>query len=201
MEKLSCSPKILVLVGLLVVVIAMTKEIFATLPFLKNLFTDPLNFVILVIINIFIALLDIPSGIIVALIIIYMSINLKMMNGSEKFDAIPNMPRPSSPNSESEFIYNNTQPFPNVNLKPLQPNPDLAPATPADVKPAPCGDSDFITKVGPPNRAGYDVAGCRYDFKDSPQNLTTYGPPLSQCGTYSEDQYSCTGTLFYPLNA
>jgi hypothetical protein len=65
----------------------------------------------------------------------------------------------------------------------------------------PCNSPDFITRVESPERAGYDVAGCRYDFKNSPQNLTRYGPPLAQCGTYNNaNTTACSGTVFYPLN-
>ena len=51
------------------------------------------------------------------------------------------------------------------------------------------------------DRDGFDVSGCRYDFKNSPQNTTKYGPPLAQCATYSGEQAKTCGTVFYPLNA
>lgn len=111
--------------------------------------------------------------------------------------------------SDSEFFYKDNEVKPNGNIPPFQ-VPDATPLkqTTAGMIPVnsneagskSCMEPDFITRVGPPNRDGYDVAGCRYDMKESPQNLTRYGPPLAQCGAYSGKSYSCTGTLFYPLN-
>lgn len=61
---------------------------------------------------------------------------------------------------------------------------------------------DFLTQQAPNDFRinGYDVAGCRYDLASRPQNLTVYGPPLSWCATYDQQQASKCGTLFYPLN-
>ena len=65
----------------------------------------------------------------------------------------------------------------------------------------PSTNPEHITEVGLPSRDGYDVTGCRYDFKNSPQNTTRYGPPLALCSTYSGEQAKTCGTVFYPLNA
>lgn len=61
---------------------------------------------------------------------------------------------------------------------------------------------DFLTQQAPGDFRinGYDVAGCRYDLASRPQNLTIYGPPLSWCATYDQQQAAKCGTLFYPLN-
>ena len=48
---------------------------------------------------------------------------------------------------------------------------------------------------------GYDVVGCRYDFKDSQQNMTLFGKPLSSCSAYDKEQNVKCGSVFYPLNA
>ena len=46
-------------------------------------------------------------------------------------------------------------------------------------KGVPCGNThNFLTQVGPNDPAGFDVVGCRYDMKSSPQNNSIYGPPL-----------------------
>lgn len=64
-----------------------------------------------------------------------------------------------------------------------------------------CGNgNDFLTQVGHKNNEGYDVTGCRYDFKESPQNNSVYGPPLAWCDTYDKSKLQKTGTLWYPLN-
>jgi hypothetical protein len=62
---------------------------------------------------------------------------------------------------------------------------------------------DFLTQQVPNyqntiNR--FDVVGARYDLQSRPQNLTVYGPPLSWCATYDQQQASKCGTFFYPLN-
>lgn len=59
---------------------------------------------------------------------------------------------------------------------------------------------DFLIAEYQADRTGYDIAGCRYDMKLSPQNYTKYGPPLSFCGTYDPKITGSCGTVFYPLN-
>jgi hypothetical protein len=62
---------------------------------------------------------------------------------------------------------------------------------------------DFLTQQVPGDMQrinGFDVAGCRYDLASRPQNLTVYGPPLSWCGTYDQQQTAKCGTVFYPLH-
>ena len=115
--------------------------------------------------------------------------------------------------SDSEFIYDTTKPFPNKNIKPFQYNSETSTATIVsnnanhnnvngvqDIVDNEC-QNNFLTQNGQPDRSGYDINGCRYDMKNSPQNLTKYGPPLSHCGTYNVDKLTSCGTLFYPLNA
>lgn len=113
--------------------------------------------------------------------------------------------------SDSEFIYDTTKPFPNNNIKPFQHNRETSTATIVsnntnnvngvqDIVDNEC-QNDSLTQNGQPDRSGYDINGCRYDMKNSPQNLTKYGPPLSHCGTYNVDKLTSCGTLFYPLNA
>ena len=117
-------------------------------------------------------------------------------------------------NDESEFTYDNTKPFPNNNLKPFQPkdyeskqenttnqknvqnNVNIIQQTINQE----CSNNR-ITKVEEPDRSGFDVTGCRYDMKNSPQNLTKYGPPVSQCSAYNPEKAQICGTVFYPLNA
>ena len=103
--------------------------------------------------------------------------------------------------SESEFIYNNSRPFPNKNIKPFQPEPEKVKVQEKFIDESQTKkQNDFITQVDQPDRSGYDVTGCRYDMKNSPQNLTQYGPPLAQCSAYNMNQLQTCGTIFYPLN-
>jgi hypothetical protein len=46
----------------------------------------------------------------------------------------------------------------------------------------------------------FDVAGCRYDLKQTGLNEDIYGPPLSSCNAYQTVNLEETGTVFYPLN-
>jgi hypothetical protein len=112
-------------------------------------------------------------------------------------------------NSNSEFIYDNTKPFPNNNLKPFQPKESVSSQDNINQNNInfvqqtinqECSN-DSITNVGEPDRSGFDVSGCRYDMKNSPQNLTQYGPPVSKCSAYDPSKIQTCGTLFYPLNA
>jgi len=61
-------------------------------------------------------------------------------------------------------------------------------------------NTDFLTQVGHPDKHGYDVQGCRYDMKASPQNLTVNGPPLAWCNTYQTSLKDGRTTMWYPLN-
>ena len=107
---------------------------------------------------------------------------------------------------ESAFIYDTTKPFPNKNLKPFQPKEDESTEDNKNLNLVhqtinkDCSNDD-ITQVEEPDRSGYDISGCRYDMKNSPQNLTHYGPPVSQCSAYDTAKAQLCGTLFYPLNA
>ena len=76
--------------------------------------------------------------------------------------------------SDSEFNYNNSAPFPNNNLSPLQ--------------------LTNIINVSNVNQK------CDYKYKDSHQNMTLYGPPLASCNTYNKEQIATCGTPFYPIN-
>jgi hypothetical protein len=67
--------------------------------------------------------------------------------------------------------------------------------------------SDLFEKFENPSVAvktpnPFDVAGCRYDMKESnPLHETTYGAPVDSCQAYSQSNVNQCGTVFYPLNA
>ena len=108
--------------------------------------------------------------------------------------------------SESEFIYNNNKPFPNGNLTPFQPSEDntihLKENNNSNTKQENLSiNSNIVNENAILAKDGFDVTGCRYDFKKNPQNLTKYGPPLARCSTYDADKVKVCGTVFYPLNA
>lgn len=205
MPSVSCSSNILILVAIVILSIAFTDDILQSFPVLIKLFTDPINYILLITLVILVILIDMPSGIILAFLVLYMSIYINRITPKRKvhFSNVSRMINNDSTDNiqvltESEFIYNNTKPFPNHNLAPFQPT-DTIPTSPPQALPS--SQNDFITSVGPPSRDGYDISGCRYDFKNSPQNFTKYGPPLAQCAAYSAAQAKTCGTVFYPLNA
>ena len=109
--------------------------------------------------------------------------------------------------SDSEFVYDTINPYPNKNIKPLQYNSENSKATIVTNSANPNLNSvqemntEIMDNKGEPDRSGYDINGCRYDMKNSPQNLTNYGPPLAHCQTYNLAKFKTCGTLFYPLNA
>ena len=204
-----------VIVAIFVILIVMyMDDIFTNLPILKKLFTDKINLMLLCSLMVLLLLIKETRsiGILLVFLVLYMcfyivstkskklsftNIDTNLYNSSDNIRLPSNMIV-----SDSEYIYDHSKLIPNVNLMPLQPSDmmnDNGDQLPTTIKM--CQKPDYITRVDAPNRNSYDVTGCRYDFKDSPQNLTKYGPPLSQCGTYNGDQAKLCGTLFYPLNA
>lgn len=257
-----------ILIALLLVLF--TPNLLTNYPILRNLFTDKINYVLIMLLVIFVLLIDLYCGIALMLVILYiviyvnntttknnviipvpsntlpsaikiMPINDNIVNhniianfiqddANKHFSSsIPNNPNdPSSHkvkfsedkmvinipsnnslNSESEFTYNNTKTFPNKNIKPFQPQNNMNDMNENNnannvnfVQETINSQSkvDMITQVGEPDRSGFDISGCRYDMKNSPQNLTKYGPPLSQCSAYDTNKAKSCGTIFYPLN-
>jgi hypothetical protein len=204
-----CTPKILCLVAILLIVIIFAKQIFITLPMLKLLFTDQISFILVSILCIFVLLYDLQTGIILSIIVIILGLNISapISGNVARFSNVATSNRNYA--SASELFYNKTGPAPNGNLPPFQipespmkqtPN-GMIPINSNDASSKSCQEPDFITRTTAPARDGYDVVGCPYDMKESLQNLTNYGPPLAQCSAYSDKSFSCNGTLFYPLNA
>lgn len=219
MALASCNTNTFILIICVILIISFTDNIFNNLPILKKLFTDSLNYILLIVLVLLVILIDMPSGIILAFVILYLSVYINYNNSKKvRFSDINtvintnNIPTGTNingyvPLSESEFIYNNTKPFPNNNIAPFAPSSqDSINNMSANKEVLGCGlktstNPEYITQVGLPSRDGYDITGCRYDFKNSPQNTTKYGSPLAQCATYSGDQAKKCGTVFYPLHA
>ena len=204
MTEFNCNVNTFLLVIIVVLIVAFTDNIFRTVPLLKKLFTDPINYMLLIILVIILILIDMKNGIIIAFLVLYISVylnqNKKNSERKVRFTNVETIILPQTMRSESEFIYNNSKPFPNKNLKPFQSTIQEEHNNSVPITTKPSNDPEYITNIGLPNRDSYDIVGCRYDFKNSLQNLTKYGPPLSQCGSYSGEQSKLTGTVFYPLN-
>lgn len=215
MSTVSCHLHTVVLIVIIVLILAFTEELFHSAPVLVKLFTDPVNFMLVIALVVLVLLIDLPCGILLAFLVLYLAVYVKRMlktklDSFQNIIIASNLMTPKIPSdippqylSESEINYNNTKPFPNNNIPPFQPiNQQAIDTQTAQIVPnIACNQNDAITTVGAPNRDGYDVVGCRYDFKDSQQNMTKYGPPLNACGAYNANQTKTCGTVFYPLNA
>jgi hypothetical protein len=201
MASVSCNMHTVILIGIVILIFAFTEELFTQFPVLIKLFTDPINFILMIVLVILVLLIDIPCGILLSFVILYLAIWVKRFRQStmNRFTdiAISSQMAINKYRSDSEFIYNNKV-SPNGNLAPFQPTnkqPEVACFNPTQKV------HDEITQIYQPNNDGYDTTGCRYDSKNSPQNLTKYGPPLALCSTYNGEQVKTLGTVFYPLNA
>lgn len=212
----TCSSYSVALTVLIILIIAFADDIFTRMPVLTKLFTDAVNFVLLIALCILVLLLDMPSGILLAFLILYLAVwvkqwrnvkakterfsNVMVPNGILTANPLSDIPRANV--SESEIDYNKPA-IPNGNIPPFQPiaQSQIAAATPQIRPGIACDQNDSLAQVGPLNRDGYDCTGCRYDMKDSPQNLTKWGQPLARCSTYDASKVAKVGTVFYPLNA
>jgi hypothetical protein len=210
----NCNINTVVLVIAIILIMAFADDIFTTYPILIKLFTDSTNFILLNILVILVLLLDLASGILLAFLVLYLSVWVKnsMKAKKERFSDImaastllssnplSNVPREYT--SESEINYNKPS-ITNGNIPPFQPVDDasIGKMTSQFQPSIPCNQNDSISQVGAPDRDGYDCTGCRLDMKNSPQNLTKFGPPLARCGTYDASKVAKTGTVFYPLHA
>jgi hypothetical protein len=218
MSSTTCSLHTIILVIAIIIIIAFSEEVFQYAPILIKLFTDPVNFMLVIAIVILVLLIDLPCGVLLSFLVLYLAVYVKRMVKT-KLDSFQNIviasklmnnvntPKilsdiPTEYLSESEINYNITKPFPNNNIPPFQPidQDTIDNQTKHITSNISSNQNDSITIVEAPNRDGYDVVGCRYDFKDSQQNMTKYGPPLASCGAYNPQQVKQCGTLFYPLN-
>ena len=208
----TCSTYSVALTIVIVLFIAFADDIFTRMPVLTKLFTNAVNFLLLITLCVIVLLLDMPSGILLAFLILYLAVWVKQWlagkaTKQERFNNVilssnPLSDIPRALVSESEINYN-TRPGPNGNIPPFQPvAQDQIVAMTPQIRPAiACNQNDSLSQVGPLNRDGYDCTGCRYDMKDSPQNLTKWGQPLARCGTYDASKVAKVGTVFYPLHA
>jgi len=206
-------------------IITYTDDIFNNLPLLKTLFTDNTNFILIVLLVLLVLLINIPIGVVLAFLVLYLSVHINYSNkkkvefndvktfipskdididNDNNYNNIKNhmfLPEQKKLNysSESEFIYDNTKPFPNNNIKPFEPVIDNIDNMPNKNFILPINSNLIIENVDS-NRDGYDISGCRYDFVNDMQNLTKNGKPLALCSTYDSTKIKTCGTVFYPLN-
>lgn len=196
-----------------ILVIAYLDLIDQSFPQLQNLFDDRTNLIMLSILVVLIVLVNIPVGVMIMVVVGYMKHyydekrrNIKVNNNQLKIK--------ESFNDTQLKQYENSHVQPDTNVVKTNETPknntytELKEKVNKDIeeivdkrmnKPL-LNNKEMLTQVGPNDRHGYDIAGCRYDMKNSHQNLTKYGPPLSLCNVYTKENIEKQGTAFYPLN-
>jgi len=190
-------------------------------PKLRNLFNNQVNLCLIALVVIFTMLLNVPVGAMLLFVTLYAHLYYRTkhtMVMREAFqnnhlhkqvldlvaDEDPAFNHGTNANSHIEPDQNKVEIARAVNDLPK--NPELTKSVSKSVEramkgPKKCDQAnDLLTQTFDKNRNGFDVAGCRYDMKASPQNLTMNGPPVAQCGNYNKDKMNMIGTAFYPLN-
>lgn len=196
-----------------ILVIAYLDLIDQSFPQLQNLFDDRTNLIMLSILVVLIVLVNIPVGVMIMVVVGYMKHyydekrrNIKVNNKQLKLK--------ESFNNTQLKQYENSHVQPNTNVVKTNETPqnntytqlkekvnkDIEEIVDKRMNKPLLNNKEMLTQVGPNDRHGYDIAGCRYDMKNSHQNLTKYGPPLSLCNVYTKENIEKQGTAFYPLN-
>ena len=208
----------------LVALIVFTPKIMENLSCVKELMNDTTNIILLCTLTLCITLIDPLMGLMFALCIGVLAVYLKQVDTNtlkevETFMVEQQNPRTLSQSlsksaiktNEMRYVenmmnygrkYNMSNRINKDNFKSVkQEDTNTMSNNKVNQKGVPCGNThNFLTQVGPNDPAGFDVVGCRYDMKSSPQNNTVYGPPLAWCNTYDKTKMDKCGSLFYPLH-
>jgi hypothetical protein len=180
---------------LTVILITTLPELNKVVPNLHTLFTNNVNFMMLLVITICIILLDIPSGIMFALFVIYGSYYYQK-TGFKNIKFESNL-KPVKLNSGD--VPNSMLRLPTEKrlLEPFS-SSQSSDAAPVDN----CCNIPITTPKTPliKSRSSYDVVGCYLNGMQSAQNTTTFGPPLSSDCYLTEDGVAKTATGWYPIN-
>ena len=204
---------------LAVLLIVMLPELNKAIPNIHLLFNDNINFIMLMIITICILLLDIPSGIMFSLFVIYGSyyyqkINFTNLISNKTYQdhSVNFKPLlPSAGDVETSMLRLPTEhglleSFTNINTQNTN-NEDVNTQIQKQAQYNTINYSSDKDNINTQNtikdiivksRSGYDVVGCRMDCKKMEQNTTIYGPPLSSNEYIKDNGKNITG--WYPLN-
>ena len=217
----NCDQQSLLVLLCFVLVVVFMDSIDKVVPSLRNLINDQVNLGLAALVVILTTLINVPVGAMLLFVILYMHMYYKTKHSlvlQESFqnnhlheqvldlvaDEDPDFNHGANADSHIEPDQNKVEIARAVNDLPK--NPELTKAVSQSVERAMRGpktcdqNNDLLTQTFDKNRNGFDVAGCRYDMKASPQNLTMNGPPVAQCGNYHKDKMDMIGTAFYPLN-
>ena len=211
---------ILVLICFVLVVLFM-EPIDRAIPQLQNLFNNQVNLGLLSLVIICSILLNVPIGVMLLFVALYMNMFYRNRNNRAMQESFQNNHLHSQvldlvadenellnhgPNADSHITSDNNKVEIAKAVNDLPKNPELVKPVSNSVKTtagvaSKCDvNNDLLTQTFDKNRNGFDVAGCRYDMKASPQNLTLNGPPVAQCANYNTKQMETVGCAFYPLN-
>ena len=189
---------------LAVILIVTLPEITRAIPKIRLLFTNNLNFLLLLVITICIVLLDLPSGIMFALWVIYgtyyyqrasftniVADNTTSSNGTLLKPLVHSAGDISTSMLKVPKEKGLLEPFTNCKM-----SNHAAPATDNSNSLPLISTSEPIVK----SRSGYDVVGCRMDGMTAAQNTTMFGPPLSSNCYLTEDGVAKSKSGWYPIN-
>jgi hypothetical protein len=213
----NCDQQTLLVLLCFVLVVVFMDSIDKVVPKLRNLFNNQVNLCLVALVVIFTMLLNVPVGAMLLFVTLYIQMyyrNKQTMVMREAFqnnhlhkqvldlvaDEDPTFNHGANADSHIEPDQNKVEIARAVNDLPK--NPELTKSVKTVTRgPKKCDQgNDLLTQTFDKNRNGFDVVGCRYDMKASPQNLTMNGPPVAQCGNYHKDKMDIIGTAFYPLN-
>ena len=181
---------------LAVLLIVMLPELSKSIPQIRSLFTNNVNFMLLLAITICIILLDMPSGIMFALWVIYGTYYYQRVSLTDISNSTSSKPDLSS---KLVPLTPSTGDVPTSMLRVPVEKGLLEPFTssPMNNNQAPVVDvKDQVVK----SRSGYDVVGCRMDGMMAAQNTTMFGPPLSSNCYLTEAGIAKAATGWYPIN-
>lgn len=200
-----------------ILVIAFLNLIDKNVPQLEVLFTNDTNMFLLCLLVVLVVMVNIPVGIMLLVVVGYAKLyyRKKHQNFSNKsFDTFSDI-KPNSPAGNShvdpdqnvvaytaESTEHNAKIHSMVNNKS---NAVCAKEVPVVMQEKKFDKfnfpgNGFLTQQGHTDKAGYDIAGCRYDMKAEEQNLTKHGPPVSFCAAYNDKSLQHCGTYYYPLH-
>lgn len=192
MSTVSCHLHTVVIMAIIILIVAFTEELFRYIPNLTKLYTNSTNFILLITLVILVLLIDLPCGIVFTFLVLYLAVYVKRI--INKFTNIPLDKYQSD--SEKAIIHQNVSSNNNI----LEQTTIDTETKQMPLNMIATNQNDALSTVYEPSRDGYDVTGCRYDFKNSLQNMTKYGAPLSSCSVYNAEQTKQCGTVFYPLH-
>lgn len=253
--KINCNLLTLFFAVLIILLIAFLPNISKAIPNFHLLINNRINYLILLVITLCLLLLDLATGLLFALFILYATVYFNNPNTNYFTDV--NNATISNNNLSIKTVYPIIETPHDVKLTPIQPLSGDVPtnmlkgsfeqtqlieegfsnnvnsnngtfsatcANPNNVSQLlfdaekkfrmeegtylPINNNMIPSDYKSPNemvnqsldRAGFDTAGCRYDYVKSVQNETMYGPPLSANNYLTKNGVEKTGTVWYPLN-